>query len=188
MTSLVFDPKTVGPLGVCFRCFTPHSPDFGFCLKCGQIHAHITNFERPEGFACANHKSERASAFCAGCGQPICSHCCTDPCVSLTTGMSVCHCQSCLMEMKALEGGFLQSVKKQNICVKHPSHEARMSCKSCALPHCDACLYYKVGGFFKKRIVDGPYCLPCFRVATLSGGRDKWMSAIDPRSRGWISN
>jgi len=38
----------------------------------------------------------------------------------------------------------------------------------------------------RKKIGDGPYCLGCFRSATIKGGRSGWISGMEAIEKGLV--
>ncbi len=185
----VIDPNRLGPLGVCFICFHPRTDGLGYCQNCGNQHSFIMVDEDARRFPCVHHPGAIASAFCSACGEPICSACYEGHGTSMLTGEPTHFCFPCIAEMKRLNDAFLARTKAAGHCAKHPKREASLICRSCGIPHCDPCMYYKTAGMFRKRLGDGPYCLPCFRMATptAGSGREHWISAIDARKKGWLS-
>jgi hypothetical protein len=181
------DPTVAGPFDVCLRCLSPRDDNVAYCRRCGHLDDHIFVNAPAQHHRCANHPSVEASAFCSTCGRPICSSCGEARGYFASVGLPTYLCPSCRDDMQRIAGLFLREAQETGHCVKHRDRPATFICVGCSLPHCDACGYYKLKGFFRNRLGSGPYCLLCFRTATLSSIRKRWVSVLRARRHGWLT-
>ena len=179
----IIDPRIPGPFDRCICCFEPPSGGT-YCLNCGLDGWYLDVLDKKlKGKRCAYHPERPAQAFCVICGEPICTSCEVRRGRSLLGGFETPQCRYCLDTIARLKKNFAELLKRNQTCAKHPSQPAELSCVGCGLLHCDCCLYYVVKGIFRKQIVKGPYCLPCFRRKIY---RASWISAYEARHRQMI--
>ena len=174
----VYDPNIVGPFGLCFDCFTPHNEDYAFCLCCGKQSSHIVAFDSPKEHSCITHKNRTATVFCNLCGKPKCEFCynLNNSGVAFSTGSIVDSCFSCIELISALNKKYKEKLAETGCCSKHFDRQATKDCVSCKKPHCNSCLYY-ISDRTATKVMDGAYCLPCFRMKTLGSEPKFWISA-----------
>jgi hypothetical protein len=152
-----------------------------YCLNCGKSIGVFDMRDQPEPGRCVYHSDRKAKAYCACCANPICAGCEGRRGFSFFGHFDTPHCRHCLETMSQIEGDFLARLDRHKICAKHPDQPARFRCKVCGLLHCDYCLYFVTKGIFRIGIARGPYCLTCFRMETLDGGRRRWISLYRAR-------
>jgi hypothetical protein len=80
---------------------------------------------------------------------------------------------------KVIEAKFFEALAKSNCCAKHRDLVRAFNCKTCGIQLCLSCTYFTAKDFFTKRPAEGPYCLACFRMATVGSKRDHWFSGHD---------
>jgi len=174
-----WDPTVIGPLDRCLRCWTPVSTDRGYCRTCGKTTLVFSTPVDAQGQACFRHADRVASRFCCLCSRPICEECKAKETFPMTTVASLWHCRECVAESSGLESEFFATLKRAGSCAKDGDTPAAFSCKTCSLPLCLSCAYFTAKGLFRKRVDDGPFCLACFRMATLLRSRQHWFSGHD---------
>ena len=188
LTMQSLDPNSPGPLELCPRCWTPISKNTAFCAKCGYVSTVFkvpisTMFGKPVApvhFQCANHKQTTAAVYCCLCAKPICEDCIGEKRISHFPWFDdVYYCKACVQTKQILEDNFFRRLEETGDCAKHVGQASRFKCIVCELPLCAACAYFLVGGLFRKKITDGPYCLSCYRGTTKNDRRTNWMSGID---------
>ena len=174
----VYDPNIVGPFGICFECFTPSSKDYAFCMCCGRQSSHVLTFDSPNEHSCSTHKNQTATVFCNLCGKPKCELCynSNNSGVAFSAGSIVNSCFSCIELMSALNKKYREKLADTGCCSKHFGRQATANCVSCQMPNCSSCLYY-TSDRKSIRVIDGPFCLPCFRMKTLGSQQKFWISA-----------
>jgi len=76
------------------------------------------------------------------------------------------------------EAQFLAEMEARKCCAKHREIGAEFRCMRCNLLLCPTCAYFRTRGFLRKRKGDGPFCLVCFRLVTVSNEfeRRNWAS------------
>ena len=172
-----WDPNEVGPFDKCIKCFTPYNNDFAFCSFCGHV---STVFDTPRdatGEKCHKHKRVQAIGFCCLCAEPICDDCKEKEHYSIAGGFrDLYYCRSCVRKAEDIKNEFKNKTKEQRLCAKHHDSKASFECVECGLSICSKCAYFTNKGLFRKKLGDGPYCLACFRSATIKGGRSGWIS------------
>jgi hypothetical protein len=175
----IWDPNEIGPTDRCIKCFTPYNDDYAFCSYCGHI---STVFKTPYEISrvkCYKHSDQNAIGYCCLCAEPICDECNSkdDQHFSFTAGFKdLYYCKDCKTKQKEIEHNFNETTIKQGLCSKHHNIKAQFECIKCGLILCSNCAYFTNRGWFRKRIGKGPYCLACFRVETVKGGRVGWIS------------
>src|SRR5580658_10363475 len=105
-SSGVHDPNEIGPLHVCYRCFTPEPDDFTFCQTCGRIKGFFETPLTMSGEECFCHPSVRASSYCVLCARPICKGCTEREGVSFVSGLPTPQCRACVNRSCELESKF----------------------------------------------------------------------------------
>jgi hypothetical protein len=181
---LVIDPTIVGPFDRCFTCFQPITNKFRYCENCGRTH--LFNYgDLLPGQHCFNHPTVAATAICRSCNNSIRDDCTGARGFSMLSGESDAECKNCLMRIVELKKSFKERLEKTKMCAKHPTQTALLRCAKCALPHCEACLYF-TRKVFRTRLAKGPLCLTCFRERTGSDARNSWISAREAMARGLL--
>jgi hypothetical protein len=175
----IYDPSKAGPFGLCYRCFTAYSDEFGFCLVCGYMTHHFADSDEHEGRTCVNHTSTQANACCCLCGKPICVACLEREGYSISAASCLPCCRGCCQLASETERKYRATLAAQNCCSKHMNVKARFACQKCSMPLCEFCAYFKRRGVLRKKLGEGPYCLACFRHMTVDGGRSRWVSGFD---------
>jgi hypothetical protein len=157
-----WDPREVGPIGLCIHCFEPKSEERTYCLRCG----HHSGFFGPRGdqhrHRCYKHPQAQASNYCTLCDRPICQACLEREGLSLLGGFSTPQCHDCVAEMERLESSFLPNLLRTGKCAKHSHKRAISKCMKCDSPLCDSRAYFKRKGLLFRKT--GPYCLACYRL------------------------
>jgi hypothetical protein len=182
----VYDPNIVGPFGICIQCYVPISPNYNFCLHCGNQHSHFVNPDDPKQYKCAKHQSQNADTFCSLCRNPICKQCYDIDRVALAGLVFPVHsCYDCLQLREEKHTEYLKTIGETHCCAKHFDRAATAKCIACERPHCDSCLYYESDRHRTKQLA-GPFCLPCFRRRTDPSSRRLWLSASSPKVRATV--
>jgi hypothetical protein len=182
----IIDPSIPGPFDRCLCCFEP-ATGATYCPNCGRHSGWLdVRDKKLNGKSCAYHPERPAQAFCVICGEPICASCEVRRGFSSLSLIETPQCRRCLDTIARLERNFAERLGRNQVCAKHPSQPAQLSCAGCGLPHCDCCLYYVLKGIFRTKVAQGPYCLPCFRLKTDSPSKTPWISAYVARNRQMI--
>jgi hypothetical protein len=174
-----WDPNVVGPVDRCLRCWTPIAQDLAYCATCGHATLVFHSLPLEDGEPCSVHNDRAAEWTCCLCERPICRECCALETHPFTTVGPLWHCQHCIDAAKAIEAKYFRTLAERNCCSKHTDLPTAFTCKRCGLPLCLSCAYFTAKGLFKKRVNDGPYCLGCFRMATVGRERGVWFSGHD---------
>jgi B-box zinc finger len=182
----VIDPTKIGPVNRCLICFAGKSKEVAYCENCGHMGSFFGFDDPPSGAACAFHPNVPAKRFCALCGKPICADCTEREGVSLVSLDPTPQCRACLRRSAELEKAFHERLEREKVCAKHSDESAALRCVECRLPHCERCLYFTTIGWMGKRLGIGPLCLVCFRMKTLSSGRESWISLPEARAKGLL--
>jgi hypothetical protein len=181
----IIDPRIPGPFDRCLCCFSPGLDGARYCPNCGQQRGWLdVGDEKLNGKRCVYHSERSAHAFCAICGNPICTECEARRGYAMFFLMETPQCHHCLDTIARLERDYAERLRRSQVRAKHPSQRAQLSCISCELLHCDCCLYYVTKGIFRIQTAKGPYCLGCFRRKTERSSR--WISAYAARLRKMI--
>ncbi len=174
-----WDPNVVGPLDRCTRCWTPLTHDIAYCVTCGHVSLAFNSLPLENGERCSFHTNSAAEWTCCLCQRPICKVCCARETNPFTAAGPLWHCHECVEASNKIEADFLKAVVTKNYCIRHREMPQAFSCKRCGTQLCLSCTYFTVKGLIKKRPADGPYCLGCFRLATVGRSRGKWFSGHD---------
>jgi len=174
-----WNPNVVGPLDQCSRCWTPIAQDLAYCVTCGHVSLAFNSLPLDHGEPCNVHKDRAAEWTCCLCQRPICRECCAKETNPFTSFGPLWHCRDCINSAKTIEVKYFKTLAEKNCCSKHMHVLSAFTCKSCGLPLCPSCAYFTAKGIFRKNPNDGPYCLSCFRLATLGGNRNVWFSGHD---------
>jgi hypothetical protein len=174
-----WNPNVVGPLDRCSRCWTPIGHDLAYCATCGLVSLSFHSLPVEEGRPCGFHNGRAAEWTCCLCQTPICKSCCDHETNPMSAVAPHWHCRHCVTGAKSAETGFFETLAEKRCCSRHMLLPMAFTCKSCDLPLCLSCSYFTAKGVFKKKPHEGPYCLRCFRMATLGGKRDVWFSGHD---------
>jgi len=171
-----WDPNEVGPFDSCLTCFTPFGEKWAFCQTCGKVG---TVFETPVEIGskrCTKHRDIRAAGYCCLYCKPICDECTGNVVERFPMGLRFLECRSCLERSSQIREKFLALLAREGCCAKHQSRASKVNCVKCQLPLCAACAYFTVKGLIRRRAAQGPFCLVCFRMATLGAGHRAWIS------------
>jgi len=184
---VIWDPTVVGPLDRCLRCFRESGAEFIVCKTCGVSSGTLEVPLDASGAFCYGHQTQAASAYCGWCARPVCHLCVERQGLNLVGIGLRTYCKNCVTKQAAIEKAFFQQLERSGSCAKHESNPSTFRCARCALPLCDLCSYFITGGVFRARLRSGPLCLTCFRTATLSRGRNQWISGSAAREKGLLS-
>jgi len=182
----IVDPNSVGPFGICSRCFTPESEDYSFCQNCGMIKGFFAAYVPTNAERCFVHPDLAATKTCALCGRPVCDRCVEREGVSFASGLRTPQCRGCLQKSAELEIEYLRRISEQRRCAKHFDNPSRFTCVVCNLGHCPECTYFLRRGIFTYKIRAGPYCLPCFRTTYFRHKRRRWLSGRTALDKGLV--
>jgi len=174
-----WNPTVIGPLDRCSRCWTPIAQDLAYCATCGHVSLVFNSLPLEHGESCSFHNNLAAEWTCCLCQRPICRVCCARETNPLTTFGPLWHCWHCIESARTIEAGYFKTLAEKTCCSKHKDLPMAFACKTCGLPLCLSCAYFTAKGIFKKKPNVGPYCLGCFRTATLGGRRNVWFSGHD---------
>jgi hypothetical protein len=175
----IYDPSEPGPFGRCYRCFTVESQECGFCLKCGRLRHYLADTNEYEGRMCVNHANSQATSCCCLCGKAVCAACVEKEGYSISAASRLPYCKACCLSSLETERRYLATLQERRCCSKHTDLTARFTCQGCSMPLCEFCSYFKRRGLLRVKVGEGPYCLACFRHATLDGGRNRWVAGFD---------
>jgi hypothetical protein len=174
-----WDPRVVGPLDRCATCWTPLNQERAYCNLCGHVSLAFRSLPVEDGRRCVAHATRKTEWTCCLCGDPICKACCASETHPMTSIGPMWHCERCVAAAKVLASSFAETVRRTGSCIKHRDVPMAFTCVTCQEPLCLSCTYFSAKGFFKKRPAGAPYCLGCFRMATLKSSREDWFSGHD---------
>lgn len=174
-----WSPDVVGPLDRCARCWTPIGEEIAICETCGHVSLVFNSLPVESGERCASNDGSAAEWTCCLCQRPICKQCRAIETNPFTTFGPLWHCHACVDSAKRIEAAFFQTLAATKCCAKHRELPMAFNCTKCKIQLCLSCTYFTAKGLFKKRPADGPYCLGCFRMATLHLKRNGWYSGHD---------
>lgn len=180
-SSRVYDPSIIGPFNICFGCHEEKDPNYTFCLNCGRRSGDFLVYEEIKNFNCVAHSDVAAIAFCSSCADPKCAECfaSNDRGFNISGMCETRYCSSCTNLMEAASSKFIKENSDNRFCTYHRKISSKSSCKSCETSLCESCTYYITNGN-KKKLINGPFCLTCFRTHTLYGNRKSWTSPALP--------
>jgi hypothetical protein len=178
-----WDPNVAGPFDRCQRCWAPHQQDRAYCTTCGYVSIVYNSVPLEQGESCGIHSNHAAEWTCCLCRRPICRECCAREISPLTSFGPHWYCRHCIDAARTIETKFFEIISVKECCSKHIHLPKVFVCKSCGLPLCCSCAYFTAKSVFKKIPHDGPYCLGCFRMATIGSRHHVWFSGNDLASR-----
>jgi hypothetical protein len=184
----VWDPVEIGPLDRCLRCWSERSPDFGFCLTCGNSLYFFSNYGREKGLLCRDHPQAPAAAICCWCAEPVCQDCIEAEGLSFVVFQSLSYCRKCRKRAAETDRTFMAALQGSGCCIKHRNEAALFKCSTCTFPLCEVCTYFKRKGIFRVRIGAGPFCLGCFRIAYSGSERRFWISGREALAQSLVSS
>jgi hypothetical protein len=174
-----WNPDVVGPLDRCSRCWTPIAQDVAYCATCGHVSMALNSLPLEHGERCFVHNNRAAEWTCCLCQRPICKECCARETNPLTTFGPLWHCRQCVDAATVIEAKFFEILATNNCCAKHRAIAMAFRCRKCGIQLCHSCTYFTAKGVFKRTPAEGPYCLGCFRMATIGHTRNRWFSGHD---------
>ncbi len=174
---LTWDPTVLGPMDRCVNCFSERGMDSVICPNCGYTSGVHVVSDCIDGVRCQRHPESVARAFCNWCADPICDECIEREGFNFPWSSPLIYCKKCVALAEQIERDFRERVSRLGTCAKHDLNRATFTCSQCSLPLCDSCAYFVTAGLFRRRIMAGAFCLICFRLNTVGGGRKRWINA-----------